>query len=85
MSVIGSAHYIAPEIIRIKFGHSFEADIWSFGVCLYIMLTGKPPFTGPDEKTIKNAVSKGEFKFPKDEPISEEAEDLISKLLFQNP
>ena len=85
MSVIGAPHYIAPEILRIKFGHSFEADIWSLGVSLYIMLTGKPPFAGADERTIHKAVQTGEFKFPKDDPISEEAEDLITKLLFQNP
>jgi serine/threonine protein kinase len=54
--VIGAPHYIAPEILRIKFGHSFEADIWSLGVSLYIMLTGKPPFAGADERTIHKAV-----------------------------
>ena len=27
-----------------KTGHSYEADVWSFGVIAYAMLIGKPPF-----------------------------------------
>ena len=39
----GSPAYIAPEIIKGDL-HSYEVDIWSFGVLIYELLTGKTPF-----------------------------------------
>ena len=85
MSIVGAPNFIAPEVLKFKFGHSFEVDVWSLGICIYFMLVGKPPFAANDAKEIHKKVQNGEFKFPKDTPISEEAEDLITKLLFQNP
>ena len=38
----GTLGYTAPEVIQ-GLGHSFEADIWSFGMLLHILLTGHLP------------------------------------------
>ena len=48
-TVCGTPNYIAPEIIRSSMGygasgHSYEVDVWSTGIIMYLMLIGRAPF-----------------------------------------
>ena len=47
---VGSAEYMAPEVIDTFLGDAFyydkKCDLWSLGVILYMMLCGRPPFYG---------------------------------------
>ena len=42
-TMIGTPFYMAPEIILQK-SYSYNSDLWSLGVVLFEMLTGKLPF-----------------------------------------
>ena len=82
---VGSSYYMAPEIIKRKYDE--KCDLWSIGVILYILLTGRPPFDGNDDDEILENVKKGvydkwAYPFPL---LSAHAKDLIFKLLQYDP
>ncbi|XP_040989274.1 calcium-dependent protein kinase 1-like isoform X1 [Juglans microcarpa x Juglans regia] len=83
--LVGSAYYVAPEVLRRNYGA--EADIWSIGVILYILLSGVPPFWGENEQSIFDAILRGHIDFSSDPwpSISSSAKDLVKKMLQEDP
>ena len=53
--VIGTFHYIAPERLLGKIADG-RADIWSAGVILYLLLTGRLPFPSDDPATLHRVI-----------------------------
>eukprot|EP00826_Nyctotherus_ovalis_P046602 TRINITY_DN5285_c0_g1_i26.p1 TRINITY_DN5285_c0_g1~~TRINITY_DN5285_c0_g1_i26.p1 ORF type:complete len:218 (-),score=50.14 TRINITY_DN5285_c0_g1_i26:686-1339(-) len=64
---------------------SYEADIWSFGVILYTLLIGKPPFEASDVKATYRRIKANAYSFPDRVTISSNARDLITKILNLDP
>lgn len=58
-TILGTAGYMAPEQVRGGLT-DFRADIFSFGVVLYELLSGKQAFTGASTVELMNAVLKEE-------------------------
>ncbi len=59
----GTPFYISPEKVRRQ-KIDYRADIYSLGGTLYHVLTGVPPFDGPDP----TAVVKARFEGPPKKP-----------------
>ncbi|XP_015785761.1 cGMP-dependent protein kinase 1 isoform X1 [Tetranychus urticae] len=80
----GTPEYVAPEVILNR-GHDYSADYWSLGVLMFELLTGTPPFTGPDPMQTYTIILKGinAIDFPR--MISSNANHLIKKLCKDNP
>lgn len=50
----GTPYYISPEVLEGKYDEG--CDIWSLGVILFILLSGVPPFFGPNDNAILEMV-----------------------------
>jgi serum/glucocorticoid-regulated kinase 2 len=84
MSFCGTPEYLAPEIITME-GHDKNADWWSFGILLFEMLCGLPPFYVENLDKMYELIKTSSVKFPKRINLSEDAKDIIRKLLEKNP
>lgn len=81
----GTPEYVAPEIITNK-SHDHRADIWSLGILMYELLTGRPPFTNrPDKGQVYPLILKGMkgVTFPR--LLSSSAVELIRQLCRLSP
>lgn len=74
---------MAAQVLRRRYGK--EADIWSVGVILYILLCGVPPFWGDTEQDIFHSILKGKLDFDSDPwpRISPDAKNCVRLMLQQ--
>ncbi|CDZ98556.1 serine threonine-protein kinase [Phaffia rhodozyma] len=79
----GSPHYASPEIVAGKKYHGGASDIWSCGVILFALLTGRLPFDDANIGILLQKVKAGRFEIPSGVPRS--ARDLIEKMLVVDP
>ena len=80
----GSCFYISPEILLEELLYPISSpDIWSLGICLYILLFQKYPFFDEDDDKVYEKIIKGEYIIPN--KISKETKEYIEKILVADP
>ncbi|ODV90728.1 hypothetical protein CANCADRAFT_24884, partial [Tortispora caseinolytica NRRL Y-17796] len=79
----GSPHYASPEIVRGVAYHGAPSDIWSCGIILFALLTGRLPFDDDNLRELLRKVQAGRYSMP--EYLSPEAKDLIRRILVLDP
>ena len=85
-AMLGTPDYIAPEQIKGKRGDA-RTDVYSMGVILYEMLTGKVPFTGPSPLAAMNDRLLNHPVPPRvaDPSISPELQEILYRALERDP
>jgi serine/threonine protein kinase/tetratricopeptide (TPR) repeat protein len=85
-TTIGTAAYMSPEQASSEEADN-RSDIWSFGVVLYEMLTGKLPFGGDYEQAVIYAILNENPKpISEAQPeISPELQNIVNRALQKNP
>jgi protein kinase X len=77
-TMCGTPEYMAPEIIMHGSGHDCTADWWSFGVLLFEMLEGVPPFYDENPIIIYQKILIGKYTFTSTDRV---LKSLIEKFL----
>ncbi|MBZ3875091.1 Sperm motility kinase 2B [Sciurus carolinensis] len=79
----GTLAYLAPEIILHREYEGPPADVWSLGVILFYMLTGKCPFRDIFHWELARRIVEGRYHIPDSVPPL--ARRLIRRMLSANP
>ncbi len=80
-TVAGTPYFISPEVLNGNYGK--ECDIWSLGVVLYLMITGKYPFDGNSRAEVFSKIQKGNIVFPESvlKKVTPDCIDLCKRML----
>lgn len=85
-SVMGSVHYLPPEQANGS-GSTIKSDIYSLGIMMFELLTGKIPFKG--ENAVEIAIKQMKEQIPSivkmNPEIPQSVENIILKACAKNP
>lgn len=81
-TLCGTPLYVAPEVV-LRQPYGPEADIWSLGVIVYVMLVGYPPFDDLDIVELMKKIKFQPVKFDGEgwDLISNEGKHFVAHLL----
>lgn len=81
----GTPSYVAPEVL--KKNYTEKADLWSLGVIVYMLLTGRALFVGETDREVLKRVKSFQPHWSRTffEPLSQEAKNFVKSLIVQDP
>merc|ERR1719401_1298299 len=79
----GSPHYLAPELIGQKYDH--RADVWAFGVLLYLLQYGHYPYDAKHPRDIMVKILTEPIRWQTKVKLSKHGLDFVKKLLEHDP
>lgn len=84
--VVGTAEYMSPEQAQGQKA-SKRSDLYSLGAVMYVMLTGRPPFSGSTQIEVIHKQRFGQFDRPKSyiPDLPSWLDDLVCQLLEKDP
>jgi len=89
-TAVGTPFYVAPDLLIAMdddSAYTQKIDMWAMGVLMFIILSGRLPFTGEDDEDLYENILEAKIilKSPQFDTVSKEAKHLIFHLLPQDP
>lgn len=85
--ISGTAIYQAPEMLAGQ-GHGRVVDWWALGILAYVLLAGRPPFSGETREELYENIASADLDLDADErlcDVSQVGKNFIAQLLEKNP
>ncbi|KAI8342358.1 kinase-like domain-containing protein [Chlamydoabsidia padenii] len=79
----GSLYFAAPELLRAHDYIGPEVDVWSFGVVLFVLVSGRVPFDDTSLPVLHQKIKAGVVDYP--EHLTKDCVDLLSNILQVDP
>ncbi|MBI2393414.1 MAG: serine/threonine protein kinase [Deltaproteobacteria bacterium] len=80
----GKIHYMAPEQAVGK-PIDRRADVWAIGAMLYHLLSGRPPYDGPNQLATLHRLTSGKPPLPLPERVPKPIAELVRRALTHDP
>eukprot|EP01061_Rhynchopus_euleeides_P039033 TRINITY_DN6694_c0_g2_i1.p1 TRINITY_DN6694_c0_g2~~TRINITY_DN6694_c0_g2_i1.p1 ORF type:complete len:423 (+),score=116.80 TRINITY_DN6694_c0_g2_i1:310-1578(+) len=84
-SAVGTLQYLPPECLNHSKHDAFKADLWSLGVVIYVMITGKFPFYDEETATLQRLICNGVKSITGLDTLTPEAQALVVSLIQVDP
>eukprot|EP01066_Platyproteum_vivax_P012218 Platyproteum_vivax@DN5551_c0_g1_i1.p1 len=78
----GTPHYMAPEVYKQNFG--CKCDVWSCGVIMFQLLSGKVPFSGSTIKALMESIISKPIPWDMLGNVSPEVTDLLKQMMVHD-
>ncbi|XP_027998602.2 mixed lineage kinase domain-like protein [Eptesicus fuscus] len=83
---VNSTAYISPQILEnVYIEYDIKAEIYSFGIVLWEIVTGKIPFEGHDSRKIRQLVAKDKHQEPLGEDCPSQLQEIIDSCRAYEP
>lgn len=82
-SFVGTAEYVAPELLTNSKSTGFPCDIWALGCITYQLLAGKPPFKASNDYQTFQQIMKLKYAFTPGFPTL--FRDFVKRILVPIP
>lgn len=84
-TLVGTGHWMAPEVVQTIAAYDTKADIWSLGIMVYEMFKGKPPHQDKSPLQVMEIIHKAKPPRLTDSEGGRDMRDFMSLCLREDP